>query len=95
MSAIGREVALAVSKAFLAEMKADGNPRPVIAAADAAIQPLVEMLEVLEAAASRALEAIDAYNTDNGTFLCGGALMGLAKATHPARDILARAGVQS
>jgi len=48
-----------------------------------------EALAELEAAASTVVEAIDSYNAENGTALCGGALFGIAKALAPARAALA------
>jgi hypothetical protein len=49
---------------------------------------LEEALRELEKRATNALAAIDKYNTDNGTFLIGGALIQLAKATGTASAAL-------
>lgn len=43
-----------------------------------------------EEAGTRALEAVDKYNEENDTALCGGALVGLAKAVGSARNDISR-----
>jgi len=55
----------------------------------AQIAALREALEGATKALENGVAAIDQYNAENGTHLCGGALFGMAKAIEPARAALA------